>query len=230
MNLDTSSLDARLEAEILKVFKWANAKFVRGKGAPHLLVVFLDGSEDIRAVVLFLHKMDGKHTAGILKPESLGPDNVGKNLSTYLQAGFKQTAYLVILDQETLELEELWSRIENSLAKHGIKHSIERSDGRWRLYTCSHGGRMLWVGVVVNGLGQQSGKHTIEDHLVELAVVEKLANESSTVNDSKNKWLEISKDEKIRREVYKRILYSEYVTRVFEQHVSVIKELIEKVE
>lgn len=228
MNLDTSSLHPRLEGAIKNAFRWANVKFEYGKGAPSLLVVFLDGSEDIRAVALLLHKMDGEHTAGLLKPSDLGPNNVGKNLSTYLQKGFKQSVFFLVLDQEAFELEELWSRVENSLSKHGIKYSIERSGDRWRLYACAHGVRKLWIGVVVNGLGQQHGIHTIEDHLVELARVEKLVNESPTVDDPKSKWSKISKE--IQHEVYKRILHSEHTHRLFEQHISVLKELIKKLE
>lgn len=79
----------------------------------------------------------------------------------------------------------------------------------------------------MNGLDHRYEKHSIEDHLVELAIVEGLVEESAMVRDSKSKWLEVSRYEEIRRGVYRGILDSKHTPVVFEQHISAVRALTE---
>lgn len=230
MNLETSSLPERIGGDIIKAFRLAGVRLERVMGEPKLIVVIMDGSEDACAIALLLHRLDGKFLASLLRPERLGPDNIGKNLSTYIHRGFKQRAFLMVLDQEDIELEEMWGRVEGSLTDSGITYSIVGGDIRWRLYNCILGGKEFSVGVVVNGLDERYVKHSIEDHLVELAMLEGLVKESFTASDSKGRWLKISEDGDARRAVYRGILGSRHTPSVFKQHVSAVERLKEVLE
>ncbi|MEM0375946.1 MAG: hypothetical protein QXO17_07435 [Nitrososphaerota archaeon] len=202
-------------------------------GEIELVVVIMDGSEDSRVIALLLHRLNGECSAAIITPKDLGTDNVGKNLATYMSKGVKQRAFLVVLDQEELQLNEVWRRIEDSLKKHGIAYKECEPGDRWKIYSCNHGDKEFLVGVVINGRDLPFQKHSIEDHLLEL--LNKLADTTSSqqltslrvaANSSKDAWSKIAKNNHdVQRMVYSAVVNSEHASTVFQQHVNAVERL-----
>lgn len=234
MRLDITSAKYRIKSAIEKAFDLCSIQLKRAMGEMELVVVIMDGIEDSRVIALLLHRLNGRCSAAIITPIELGPDNVGENLATYVSTGVKQRAFLVVLDQEELQLNEVWRRIEDSLKKHGIAYKECETGDRWKIYACSRGDKAFLVGVVVNGLNLPYQKHSIEDHLLELL---KLADTSSSqqltslrvaANSSKDAWSEIAKNNHdVQRMVYSAVVNSEHAFTVFQQHVNAVERLRE---
>ena len=182
---DISSLPPRIEATVVKGFRLVGLGLEPVIGKPKLVVMLADGSEDACVVSLLLHRFNGRTIVGLLRPVDLGMDNVGLNLSRYMHVSFKQNMYFIVIDQDTVNMKTLWKRIEASFIKYGTSHSRVKGGTRWKLYECSWGGRNFRVSIAVNGINHRYVKHSIEDHLIELAIVETLVPKLPKVMNSK---------------------------------------------
>ena len=87
----------------------------------------------------------------------------------------------------------------------------------------------------MNGINHHYVKHSIEDHLIELAIVETLVPKLPKVMNSKEEWRRLCETydrlqgrESLRAEVCKRILTSRNTLRVFSQHLEAIKALLDQ--
>jgi len=206
-----SGLESSLRSFIRRIDKKLSEIVDAKTGRVDSLIVLGDGNEDARVILLLCHHLDGKKAVGVIKPvlKRYGAIQELKRLNIIMNC----SKIVFVFDQEDDDLDELYRDVENELNGIGIKFEKGEkfSISRIRSYSCSLGGHVFELVVVVNGLDGVGGpNHKIEDHLVKLAGV-------AGEGDSKEVWNKL--DEGTRRDVYRKILNDrKEAERVFAQH------------
>ena len=206
-----SGLESSLRSFIRRIDKKLSEIVDAKTGRVDSLIVLGDGNEDARVILLLCHHLDGKKAVGVIKPvlKRYGAIQELKRLNIIMNC----SKIVFVFDQEDDDLDELYRDVENELNGIGIKFEKGEkfSISRIRSYSCSLGGHVFELVVVVNGLDEVGGpNHKIEDHLVMLAGV-------AGEGDSKEVWNKL--DEGTRRDVYRKILNDRKEAEgVFAQH------------
>jgi len=177
------------------------------------MIVLGDGTPDDNVVAIICHHLNGRDVSWIVKPEETGLSAL-KFLKLYVQQfGSKIKTYMFVVDQEELELEELFAEAEKRLKGVGVNLvASERKEKRLHVYTCRIGAVDFGLILVVSGLADiKSSRHSIEDHLV-------VAGGVDINGDSKVSWMRLDKNQKERVfEILKGS--SETVRTVLPQHL-----------
>ena len=218
------------------IIKWSKRLKIpiglRGVSIKSLLIVG-DGTPDEIVSMLLLHKFNGKEGryVGILKPEYLRLEAIRSVVTLINQSSFD--VVMLFLDQEDDDLNELWGRVEEKIGSYftcsryisNVLSAAEASD-RLRIFKCQTVRNSFLFAIVINGLSDfPCEKHTIEDHLVKLAI-EKLGLDRKYSKDkggcSKDLWNSYSRNDRI--EVFNLIinLPVEEVSVFFPQHLEAI--------
>jgi len=143
--------------------------------------------------------------------------------------------FLILIDQEDKSLEDVWSGFDIKIKEYLECQIRGAYQDRLRFFDCQHGDKSFNLIITINGISRYANyvKHTIEDHLIEMAKdvlgqdrVMNVLRESS--NDPKIAWFKLSKREQL--EVYKKMLNEsiDSLRRYFEQHIKSI-ELLEEI-
>jgi len=227
---DISSLPDRIRSDVVRVLRNIGLRMPKIQLPAKLIVVIADGLPDAIIASLLLHKLDGKWMAGIFRPSQLGFDNIGRNISTYMHRGLRQNAYLVIVDQEEASLDDAWRRIEKSLRDYGLSYSEVKGDLRWKLYECRHGTTEFRLAVAISGQETPYQKHTIEDHLLTLAIIKGYTDEDEIKkhNNPKDAWENLCRRiSNLKTKIFEEIATEseKAIIKIFEQHIKAIKEL-----
>ena len=206
-----SGLESSLRSFIRRIDKKLSEIVDAKTGRVDSLIVLGDGNEDARVILLLCHHLDGKKAVGVIKPvlKRYGAIQELKRLNIIMNC----SKIVFVFDQEDDDLDELYRDVENELNGIGIKFEKGEkfSISRIRSYSCSLGGHVFELVVVVNGLDEVGGpNHKIEDHLVKLAGV-------ASKGDSKEVWNKLDEDERFG--VYRKILNDRKDAEgVFAQH------------
>ena len=186
-----SGLESSLRSFIRRIDKKLSEIVDAKTGRVDSLIVLGDGNEDARVILLLCHHLDGKKAVGVIKPvlKRYGAIQELKRLNIIMNC----SKIVFVFDQEDDDLDELYRDVENELNGIGIKFEKGEkfSISRIRSYSCSLGGHVFELVVVVNGLdGVGGSNHKIEDHLVKLAGV-------AGKGDSKEVWNKLDEDERL---------------------------------
>ncbi|MCD6349049.1 MAG: hypothetical protein J7L91_05415, partial [Candidatus Korarchaeota archaeon] len=157
---------AKIEVRIRKVLKKLRLKNTLAyKGLVDGLIVIGNGTPDDAVVTVIAHLLDGRCNAGLLIPTEKGFGAVKHVVHVMRTFSGKPVAF--VIDQEDMELEDLYRRITKKFSKFGVGLELSGGEGRWREFVIDSGSGGSKVIVVVNGLDGYE-VHEIEDHLLAL--------------------------------------------------------------
>ena len=210
--INISSISRRLGFRVLVSYLPEADRGLKG------LILVTDGTPDDYVVALLSHHLNGEETFAIVKPERPRFDAL-PFIPNYLSQLRGLSKIAIFMDQERDELEVIYERMKE------IFRGCEESPVSDRLcfYKCLHGGRKYEVVLIINGLNEVgSGRHTIEDHLLQ-AASRFLDVDISDVVDSKDFWWKRLRD--IHDEVYNRLKIAgrEEISKIFPQQFEGLK-------
>ncbi len=174
-------------------------------------VIVANGSPDNIVIALLCSVLNHGFIVDLLFP-NYKHISVFDYIQHYISLGYR--SLLVVIDQEDYSLKDLAGLINKKLTSNPIDLSE-----RVAVVSLRYGGRDAGVIIVVNGINEQpTSKHTIEDHLVQLA--KDLGVSISGENNSKNAWGKISREQQLT--VFRAILNKGNL-KYFDQHVKALK-------
>lgn len=176
------------------------------------MIVIGDGTPDDHVMAMVCYHVNGRDLAWIVKPEEK-TGLASLELVTLYVEQFKQRtkAYLFLVDQEELSIEDLFGEAERRLTGAGVELvNVEHRENRIAFYRCRRGPNPFGLILVVNGLDEiLSTRHTVEDHLA-------AAGGLDASGDSKDSWLKLDRTQQER--VYHTLLSHENARRALPQH------------
>ncbi|MGB9760511.1 MAG: hypothetical protein ACP5LN_07365 [Thermoproteota archaeon] len=162
------------------------------------IVVIADGTPDDIVFSIVRYHMNGRKVVGVVKPHERTGLSAVYEVPTCLK--MKICNVLLLIDQEEMNLENIFFELSKRLKKCGIEikkedKSIERRIG---VYEGIHGQKRFNLIVVVNGLEEiKTKRHSIEDHLIKVAKTVNLGN-LEEFNNSKDAWESLKEDDRLR--------------------------------
>jgi len=191
------------------------------------IIVLGDGTPDEIVIMILAHLLDGKVDAGIVKPKYLrvGAIRAIKNIALSFHG--KISDFVLLMDLEDQTQEQILESLNNKLAEYGIGYQvIERQDMWWK-YHCEIANIRFTLTVIINGLEQEYEKHTIEDHLLELAQHLKICvSNVQRLKNPKQAWNKIP--HKQRKQIFEELkrLPIEVRKKIFRQHIEALESII----
>ncbi len=216
--INISSISRRLGFRVLVSYLPGRDRGLRG------LILVTDGTPDDYVVAILSHHLNGEEVFAIVKPEKPRFDALSF-ISNYLSQLRGLSKIAIFMDQERDTLEAIYKKMKGIL--RGCDGNLVRD--RLCFYKCLHGGRKYEVVLIINGLNEiGSGRHTIEDHLLQ-AARRFLDVDISDVVDSKDFWWNRLRD--MHDEVYNRLRTAgrEEISRIFPQQFEGLKLLKEEI-
>ena len=190
--INISSISRRLSFRVLISYLPEVDRGLRG------LILVTDGTPDDYVVALLSHHLNGEEAFAIVKPKRPRFDALPL-IPNYLSQLRGLSRIAIFMDQERDELEVIYERMKEIL--RGCEDNLVRD--RLCFYNCLRGERKYEVVLIINGLNEVgSGRHTIEDHLLQ-AASRFLDVDISDVVDSKDFWWNRLRN--IHDEVYNRL-------------------------
>lgn len=150
------------------IIKWSKRLNIplAGLEAIDAVTIIGNGVRDAITYLILCHRLNGRYVVGVTSALRV---NLSIETMISIVMGERVNKFIIALDQEEFELDNLWSLVENKLGEYGIEWSLVKVGDRFRLYKCVHGVRDFYVIPVINGLSRRSySKHVIEDHLLEV--------------------------------------------------------------
>jgi len=189
-------------------------------GRSDKLVVVANGSPDNRVILALAHILNGDVVVDIVFPERKHLAVI-ELLSEYTSLGYERI--LVVLDQESMSLEEIHKSIRSRLSGY-----IEVREGGRLVVVKQSPSKPATIAIAISGLDDDRfKKHTIEDHLLRLAEDLGVVSLPRIVEDPKRLWESKNIKDK-HHQVYEAIIQRRSkIERVFPQHIVAFKELIE---
>jgi len=131
-------------------------------GRSSRLVIVANGSPDNRVILALAHTLNGHSVVDIAFPEHKHLAVIPL-LSEYAHLGYEKI--LVVVDQESMSLEEIHKAVRRHLGSH-----LEVRGGGRLVIARLEPPRSMTIVIAVSGLDDNRfEKHTIEDHLLHLA-------------------------------------------------------------
>ena len=193
------------------------------------VIILGNGSPDDVVMTILTHKFNGTTVVGICKPEYLRMETI-RAIKSIITVSTDIRKILLVIDQETQKLSELKQELERKMSEYGINHKLIICEKRLWIYECSILTRTFDEIIVINGLDRNYVKHTIEDHLLEIAKenninVEELMEKSN--GDPKSAWYMLSKKE--RGKVLESLVRipTQKLSKFFPQHIKAIKHMLD---
>jgi hypothetical protein len=211
ISISLTKWSAKLRVPLASSLQTVSCVIVIGDGVP----------EDIVCLIL-AHRFNGGATIGITKPQTEWGDAVTKIVSST-----RTSTVALIIDQDNVELSELWNQIEDKLKEHAVSYERKVEEERFHAYDCKHGQYSFRFPVVVNGLNKPYRKHTIEDHLLEASKKvlndEELRKAIKEIEDPKEAWRKL-KDK--HHKIYSYLLHeaeTNLIMEAFPQHIKLFE-------
>ena len=129
------------------------------------LILVGNGAQDGVVYLILAHKFDGEYSIGITTTVETREGAI-PHIPTIIR-GLNIEKLVFSLDQESNELVNLKTLLEEKMRTHAITPNLKEEQSRLYVYNCTHSQRQFELIVAVNGLDDPSyAQHTIEDHLL----------------------------------------------------------------
>ena len=168
------------------------------------VVLIGNGTPDDIVLMILLNKHNGKDNlescVGIAKSKRLLEGSIKSAVDIVDKSNGKVSCILIAIDQEKNSLDDLWSKIERKLSELASYNRVEDWK-RLKIYDCRRGARAFKLIIIINGIENQKYRsHTIEDHLLEVAIKvmgeERISQYLAESNSNPKKvWSRLSKKE-----------------------------------
>ena len=190
------------------------------------IIVLGDGTPDEIVIMVLAHRLNGKTNVGVIKPRYLRAEAIRAIKNIAISFRGKISNIILLMDLEDRTQEQILETINKKLAEYGIGHElIERRDMWWK-YLCEIADVRFTLAIILNGLEREYEKHTIEDHLIELAQHLKICiSDIQGLKNPKQAWSKIP--HKQRRQILEGLkrLPMEACRRIFRQHIEALESI-----
>ena len=150
------------------IIKWQNK--LRIPLAPperisNKLILVGNGAQDGVVYLILTHKYNGRYYIGITTTAETREGAIPHIPTIIRELNIEKLVFS--LDQESDELADLRTLLEEKMRAHAITPNLKEEQNRLYIYDCTHSQRQFELIVTVNGIDDPSyTQHTIEDHLL----------------------------------------------------------------
>ena len=162
------------------------------------IIIIGNGTPDDIAVAIIAHHLNGDRIVGIVKPRQRRGLNVVELIPKYLSQNPHAERFVIITDQDDNPVDDLFEECHKKLNSFGISINNEESERQLKKYECERGNKTFSMILVINGISEiPVSKHTIEDHLLKVAIDEDLIEEiTKELESSKQIWKNLKQDQR----------------------------------
>ena len=207
------SIDGR---QILRRLDFRNWKETySNKPSRRNLIIIANGSPDHIAIIILLHLLNHRELVDMAFPKHKHLAIIDY-IPKYMEEDYENI--ILIIDQETLKIKEIHNYIENKLNPNQYEETKDLNS-RLAKAIITHGNRKAALYITINGIeDKRFTKHTIEDHLLQLAEKIGLIKIKEKINP-KETWIKLSKE---KQEITLKAIRQSKIKEIFPQQVEAI--------